>query len=286
MKHCLQVTYAETKDVLDFLSELFFEKDAGYSVINQARSALSSTVILKEDKYDIGNHPLISRFMKGVFHKRPPQARYKEIWDASIVLKFLRKLSPRKKLNLRDLTLKTVMLIALLAAQRAQSIHLLNLDCMVKKESEIVFKFKELLKQSRPGNADHVLKLKAYAPDKRLCIVNYLNEYVNRTEQIRGQERALFISHQKPHKKVTKATISRWIKQTMSAAGIDTDVYKAHSTRAAASSAASGTDLPVKAILEQAGWSNERTFHLYYKKPKESRSKNGQLDFASAVIGQ
>lgn len=282
----MQCTYVDTKDVLDFLSEMFFNDNAGYSVINQARSALSSTVILKEDRYDIGNHPLICRFMKGIFYKRPPQARYKEIWDASIVLNFLRKKSPRKSLSLRELTLKLVMLIALLAAQRVQSIHFLNLDCMVVKESGIIFTFKELLKQSRPGNADHVLKLKAYAPDKRLCIIHYMKEYIMRTETVRGQERALFISYQKPHKRVTKATISRWIKQTMAAAGINTDVYKAHSTRAAASSAAGDTDLPVKTILEQAGWSNEKTFHQYYKKPKERpRSKKPQ-DFASAVIGQ
>ena len=283
----LQIFHADVKDLLNFLSELFFDGDAGYSVINQARSALSSFVILRDNKYDIGNHPLISRFMRGVFHKKPPRPRYKEIWDASIVLNYLRKLSPRKKLDLRALTLKLCTLIALLAAQRVQSLHLLNLDCMVMKESEVIFHFKELLKQSRPGNADSTLRLKAYAPDRRLCIVHYLKEYIKRTETIRGQERALLISYQKPHKQVTTATISRWIKNTMAAAGINTDVYKAHSTRAASSSAANDSNLPIKSILEQAGWSNEKTFQQYYKKPREkTKTKMPNLDFASAVIGQ
>ena len=202
--------------MLYFLSELFFDGNAGYRVVNQECSALSLFVILKDDKYDIGNHPLISRFMIGVFHKKPPQPRYKEIWDAwSVVLNYLGKISPREVLDLRAMTLKYCMLTAVLAAQRIQSIHLLNLDCMVMKESEITFHFKELLKQSRPGNADYILKLKVYAPDRRLCTVHYMKENITRTEKNCGQERALFISYRKPYKRVSKATISRWIKQTM-----------------------------------------------------------------------
>lgn len=273
--------HADVSMVLEFLSELFYDQNAGYSVVNQARSALSSFLVLSDNRFEIGNHPLISRFMRGIFHKRPPQPRYKEVWDAAIVLNHLRRLSPATGLDLKTLTMKLCMLIALLAAQRVQSIHLLNLDYMVMKEDKVVFMFQELLKQSRPGKADYVLKLHAYAPDRRLCIVRYLKRYILETNKIRGEERGLFISYQKPHKRVTAATIARWIKLTMAAAGIDTGVYKAHSTRAASTSAACGANLPVQQILDQAGWSNEKTFQRYYRKPTENTAS-----FASAVIGQ
>ena len=46
-----------------------------YNSINSYRSAISS-VHEKVDRYSIGQHPMISRLMKGVFHSRPPLPRY------------------------------------------------------------------------------------------------------------------------------------------------------------------------------------------------------------------
>ncbi|KAJ8030179.1 hypothetical protein HOLleu_26511 [Holothuria leucospilota] len=57
----------------------------------------------------------------------------------------------------------------------------------------------------------------------------------------------------------------------MKAAGINTNLYKAHSTRAAATSAASNCDLLITHILKQAGWSNEKTFRTFHEKPVENR---------------
>lgn len=48
----------------------------------------------------------------------------------------------------------------------------------------------------------------------------------------------LFISIRKPHNPVCSAAIARWMKTVMGSAGIDTDQFKAHSLRAAATSAA------------------------------------------------
>ena len=45
----------------------------------------------------------------------------------------------------------------------------------------------------------------------------------------------------------------------MAKAGIDTSVYKAHSTRAA---------------VKQAGWSSESTFARFYDKPIQDAAKN------------
>ena len=43
----------------------------------------------------------------------------------------------------------------------------------------------------------------------------------------------LLLSYTKPHERVTKATIARWIKTGVTIAGVDTLVFKAHSTRSA-----------------------------------------------------
>ena len=55
--------------ILEFLTDLY-DKGFSYSAINSARSALSSYVYL--DNYQVGNHPLISRLVKGVYQLRTP----------------------------------------------------------------------------------------------------------------------------------------------------------------------------------------------------------------------
>lgn len=259
--------HSSVQFVLEFLSELFHVGGLGYNALNTARSALASFLVLEDGASTVGNNILISRFMKGVFHLRTPRPRYVDTWDVNIVFCYLRKLSPANALSLRDLTKKLCMLMALISTQRAQSLQLLNLDNMILKGSSVTFHFSELLKQNRPGNAGYTLSMRAYPPDRRLCVVNYIKAYIRRTEEIRGQERRLFISFRRPHAKVTSQTISRWIKDVMTAAGIDTSKYKAHSTRAAATSAAHRADLPVSFILEKAGWTNEKTFRKFYSKP-------------------
>ena len=59
--------------------------------------------------------------MKGVYNLRPPVPRYIDTWDVEALLRVLRSLSPVSKLSLRNLTLKTVTLVALVLAARSQT---------------------------------------------------------------------------------------------------------------------------------------------------------------------
>jgi hypothetical protein len=80
------------------------------------RSALSALLSLGY-KNSLGEHPLIKRFMKGVFNQRPALPRYQHIWDVNIVLEYLASLSPVNVLSFYTLTLKFVMLLCLLSGQ-------------------------------------------------------------------------------------------------------------------------------------------------------------------------
>ena len=63
-------------------------------------------------------------------------------------------------------------------------------------------------------------------------------------------------------------TVSRWIKNVLEKAGVNTKVFSAHSTRAAAAaSAARSNNVPINTIMEAAGWSRESTFKKFYDKP-------------------
>ena len=78
---------ANISSILDFFTELY-ESGCGYSAINTACCALSAIGIVKEG-FATRAHPLIVRFMKGIFNLRPTNSRYCETWDVSKVLLYL-----------------------------------------------------------------------------------------------------------------------------------------------------------------------------------------------------
>jgi hypothetical protein len=255
-------------DVLQFLTDLF-ETGLSYSSLNTTRGALSSLGIKIED-YAIGKHPLVIRFLRGVYNLRPTLPRYTHTWDVEKVLSVLRKLSPVKHLSLKELTMKLCMLIALTNAAslkdltmklcmlialtngaRIQSLHLLSVNSVQKFSSEFVFHFEGLLKQCRPGYKSPVLSVKSYPPDRRLCAYTVLKEYLARTKILRRHSK-LLISYIKPHAEVSKDTIARWIKTIIVKSGIDINVYSAHSVRSAASSKARKLFVPIREIMEKA----------------------------------
>ena len=106
--------------VLQFLWVLF-SRGLSYSAINTARSALSAVVSI--DNTPIGQHRLVSRFLKSVFEQRLALPKNVVVWDASQVLNYLRSLSPVARISTKLLTLKLTMLILLLLEQRQQTVQ-------------------------------------------------------------------------------------------------------------------------------------------------------------------
>ena len=251
-------------DVLCFLLDL---SNAGlaYSSINSACSALSSLV--KIDGCNVGKHPTVIRFMKGIFNRKPSLPRYDCTWDVNMMLNFLKSLPVCSKISLKLLTYKLCMLLLLLSGQRTQSIHMLNLNNMQLSDSHLKFQIPKLIKTSKPGRHCGEVNFKAFAPDRRLCIVTVAKEYIKRTQSLRDKSGQLLISFNRPYKSVAKCTISNWIKKVMTLAGIDCSVFKPHSVRSAASSKAALVNVPVETILKAACWSNSKTFATYYDKP-------------------
>lgn len=176
----------------------------------------------------------------------PKVPRTPYIWDPNIVLEFLRKKSPCRSLNLKDLSYKTYMLMLLTTGQRGQTILACRIDEMEIKLHKIIFNMNTLLKTSTPHHHFTNLSLKAYPPDRRICPVTYIKEYIHRTKRIR-QSQQLFIQLNPPHEAISRDTLRRWTKNTMHLAGIDTKKFNPHSTRAASTSkaAAKGVSLDI-----------------------------------------
>ena len=100
---------ATVNDGLEILTYLY-RQGLGYSAINTARSALSAVITLG-DKTTFGEHPLVTRFLKGIFEIKPSLPRYSVVWDVGTVLKYLQTLRPISDLPLKQLTTKLVMLL-------------------------------------------------------------------------------------------------------------------------------------------------------------------------------
>ena len=117
------------------------------------RSAISSFHIPLEGVV-VGQHPLVTKFMKGTFSLRPPKPRYFVTWDVNDVLQLLRSWSPAKSLSLKKLSLKLVMLGALITALRSSSLAKLDLKFRSFLSNGVYFKIADLTKCSwseRPG---------------------------------------------------------------------------------------------------------------------------------------
>ena len=270
-EHQVSLIQPPVSAILDFLTSLF-DNGLGYSALNTVRSALSSIIALSDSAHTVGNHPLVQRFIKSVFQTRPSLPCYTQTWDVKVVLNYLKTLSPAIKLNIKQLSQKLAMLCLLVTGCRSQSLLLMDVKTMVEGKSSFRFPSVKIVKQSKPGRPQPDLILPSYPVDRRLRVTTYLREYLDRTKDIRN-DNSLFISYCKPHGKISSATLTRWINIIMKAAGINTDVYKTHSTRAASASAANSHSIPVDLILKTVGWSQECTFCSYYKKPVNSDSE-------------
>ena len=90
---------------------------------------------------------------------------------------------------------------------------------------------------------------------------------MRRTLHRRGKFKQLFLTFRKPYAPASLNTMSRWVKEVLPEAGVDTGVYKPRSTRHAATSKAYEGGVPLGEIMKQAGWSTSCMFAKYYHKP-------------------
>ena len=280
-KQRISITAPSLPQLLDFLTVQ--SQKLGYSALGTTRSALSSFITI--DGYKAGEHPLISRFMSGVFNRKQTFPRYVETWDPQIVLNHLKGYPDIKEMTLKQLTLKMTMIMALITAQRTQTLKLLSIEDMQVKPGEYSFRITSLLKQTSAsgGRQRHLQPVifKKYDHDKSLCVFSLLEEYIARTVKLRGSCSQLLLCHVKPNGPASKDTISRWLKQVMTAAGIDTSIFKPHSTRSAATSAAKVADVPLDEIMATAGWRSSSVFAVFYNKPLSTNKS-----FVNGVLGK
>ncbi len=271
------------ESVVNYLSELY-HRDLAYNTINIHRSAISHNHQGIEGT-PVGQHKLVHKLMLGIYNQNPPKPKYKDVWDVDIVLNFLDKAGDNAHLSDKLLTHKTAMLLALTTAARASELQALNLEFFVDRGDYIEFHLTKPTKTCRPGSKLRTFKIQAFSHNAKLDVVESVRCYVKRTAAWRtsSKQHALFLTTTGKHTPVAIATISGWLVKLMKDAGVDTSIYKGHSTRAASTSKAAQMGMSVQDIVQRANWTNARTFHRFYHR---TSSDDDDVDFSNLVLSK
>lgn len=198
------------------------------------------------------------------------------------MLDHLTNLHPASSLTLRQLTLKTLALIALTSCDRGQTIHLMNVENTTITNNGISFIIFDSLKHTRRVSRPKIIEcISTNIPALNVC--DYVTSYMNRTFSMRashvskGKEKPtqLFLSWATKNP-VTRQTLARWLKITLKESGIDTAQFTGHSYRGAGLSKAYNHGASLHQIVAAGCWTNVETFKRYYFAP-DNESEVGQI---------
>ena len=270
----LNSVHASVESILEFLTSEF-NLGRAYRTLNVYRSAISSTHP-KIDSVRVGEHPLVVQLLKGAYNLRPPLPRYSSTWDVSLVVSFIDGLGVNESLSLKDLSQKLGFLLALTAMERVSEVVSHDLRYRRFIPEGVTFALPDLTKKSRAGQGLKTSFHASFEENPNLCVVKCLKVYEHRTSEFRpldpSKPNKLLLSYIRPHKPITGASLSRWLKDIISRAGIDTSIFKAHSVRGASASAAYERGASLQDILDIADWSTDSTFRRFYYRPRHNSS--------------
>ena len=175
---------------------------------------------------------------------------------------------------MKQLTLKTIALIALSSSDRSQTLHLASLGNMSISEEKVEFIIRERTKTTRKILKPSIITCVS-CEKQPLNVAFYVKMYIEKTKEFRQENNRLFISWctKKP---VTKQTLARWLVEVLRLAGIDTSTYKSHSYRGAGLSHAFQKGASINQIMKAGNWANESTFRKFYNCPS-NESEIGKI---------
>ena len=210
------------------------------------------------------------QLLRGCYNSNPPRPKYSSTWDPSTVISFITSLEGNESLPLSVLTGKVVVLLALATLFRVSDLFSISLRSVSFSISGVSFSLLSLRKSQRDG------PLQSFSiprcPDPSTCPVTALQCYLDRTLPLRSDSNSenVFVTLKKPHLRASPNTIARWIKTFLHKAGVDTNIFSAHSTRGASASKAASSGLSIDVILKTGHWSSSSTFYRFYNRQSAS----------------
>ena len=289
VKKSLNPIQATAVAVADFFIHLFDVRKVQPQTIESYKSALTF-ILNRVSGYDLSKCTVLLDMIRSFKLERPRVVKTVVQWDLSIVLKFLASERFRDgKVSNKDLTTKSVFLVALAAGKRRGEIHALerssvmfapNMDGVTLKPHPGFLSKTHIVSHGTGTFSEICLPSLKEADSQsgfsRLCPVHTLCSYVKCSDEYRTvKQTRLFISPMRAKlSDISAQTISTYIKKAIIESYQDigslTDIelkqfnVKAHQVRHVAHSMAQLKNISVQEIIKTGGWTSSDTFISSY----------------------
>ncbi|KAF7245508.1 G2/mitotic-specific cyclin-B [Varanus komodoensis] len=298
--HSFSPLVSSIEQILQFLLELHHSglKPSSVKVYTAAIAYYRGLV----DGSPLFSHPILKRFLKGLYNLNPSIRPVMPTWSLSVVLQALMKapFEPLATVDLRLVSWKTAFLVAVTSARRASELCALRIDppYLNFHREKVVLRLDPsfLPKVSTPFHTGQDIVLPAFFPSPSnplerslhsLDIRHCLAFYRSRAESIRRSNK-LFIKYSARDQgdPVTPQRLSKWIVHTIvlcyQLAKLELPtVPRGHSTRAVATSSAFASGVPIDDVCRAATWANPCTFARHYRLDVRARR---DCSFGRAVL--
>ena len=286
-----------------------FDEGLQYSTIKGDVAAIAAYHRrFQRARRSLGRDTAIKAFLRGGFWLRPPVKEIVPKWELSLVLQALNEapFEPARNASLQAWTMKTVFLLAITSAARVGELQALDSheDLLTLNRYRAILHLNPafLPKVVNVVYINRQIDLEAFHPvfqtrlEKKLhtlCPVRALRWYLEKTKPIRV-DRQLLVSYQagRQGKKVNKATVARWIRQTVvysyNQMGRELPLrsVRAHDTRAQAASFADLKGVAPADLCAAATWSSVNVFAKFYRLDLASGKGISTQVLSAAVSGR
>ena len=275
----------------EFLVHVFNDRKVSVRTLKNYRSAIAfywrSNVGYELPDQD----PVLSDLFRSFKRERPLPARHIVQWDVTLVLEFFKsgRFAQWSALTDKELTLKTVFLLALATGKRRSELHALTQDVEWISQGDsraVVFHPDPAFVSKTQLSSKGLGALRPFSmqaidsvsqplteEDKLLCPVRTLSSYLDRVKEFRSPaQKRLIVSYQRGlEKDLSSQTISRYIKEAIILAHKESDpsslkdmTVRPHSVRHIATSLSALRGCSLDELLRAGAWASPNVFLSHY----------------------
>ncbi|KAM9985633.1 hypothetical protein ACTFIZ_000229 [Dictyostelium cf. discoideum] len=239
---------------MDYLTHLFkIKPPLAFTTINNY-----------QNQTDIVNDPFNTRIVTGIHKLCPSSAKYKEIWDANKVFKYLSTIKVLPKFTYTALLNKTLVQCKMFGLARSSDLVKWSFKGFNITTDSIRGPVINAKEQRKDGVLS-ILELTSLDDSySQVCPVRHLTTYLKSTKERR--------------KKHQINQINEVVLSTLSKSGIDTTKFKPHSTRSAMASLQLSNNAPFHVTKKMGRWKSNDTVDTFYDKRIIGEKSGGFLN--------
>jgi integrase len=250
--------------VVNFLT-VMFDRGYSYSFLNNVRTSISMTAPTWNG-IALGKTDLVMACLHKIDKERPALPAYESAWSLDAIVDWIEALGPNSKLSMKLLRAKCIMLFKLITMARSADILAISWKTVKCQDSKLTGFYKRLKNYRRDVSRE--FSLQKWDEYENLCVVRAWEEYLDRTKNIHRRNDRVFVGLQRPFKEITRETIAKTTLEAMANAGIDTSIFKSHSTRMAAATRALDNGATVDEVMRTGRWRSRSVFERFYNRAK------------------